>query len=1290
MHDDPRVQELLDELHESHATPEAVCALCPELLPVVRKRWRRIRRLRADLDALFPLPAESDGATALNPDPSTLSSTDLPQIPGYEVEAVLARGGMAVVFKARHQRLNRPVALKMLLAGAYAGREELARFRREAEAVAALRHPNIVQVHDAGEVTGRPYFTMEYVEGGTLSHSLAGQPHPPRRAAELAATLASAVQFAHQSGFIHRDLKPANVLLTEEDVPKISDFGLARSIVSGPEVTRSGDFLGTPCYMAPEQARGHAGAVGPAADIYALGAVLYEVLTGRPPLEGETAAETVQKVISEEPAPPSRLNAQVPCDLETICLKCLQKSPARRYASAQDLADDLHRFLDGKPVLARPVGLAERAVKWARRRPAVALLVGALLVLGGATVGTGVWLHQQEGKRREAKDQRERQARDAIQTALKRANDLGREERWREALVVLKDAAPHLGDASSPSLAESLRQARSDYRIADRLERARENYPLLPDGAINYRQRARDFLRAFAQAGLTAGDDVETAAASVRASRIRAQLVAALEDRAFVAFMLGDQPLVERSLRVARLADPGSPWRDRFRRRATWRQHQQLQELAATAFTSAPPPSGHQLALLALLLRPAGAWGQGVRLLREACRRQPRNFWVHREMGFTLAKHASFQEAAGFYRVAISLRPDNAGAHEGLGLVLSAAGRWDEAIAAFRQAVQAAPHNGPLRARLVQALAKAGYWKDAETVCRRALAVDPANHLAPLRLVAALFQHDRAEDALILARQAARIAPRAGEAQAWLGAIFRKLGQRQDAVRATRRLARLRAYHFADKWLAEELVATGRWQEALTVLQKAAAREPRDYLWPCEAGKVFRAHGKPAEAARAFRKATTLDPRFREPWEGLAAAALDLGRFAEARAATERLLRLYAKETRRRAQRRQLALCNALLPIAPDLPAILAGKGLPAQASTRRALAEWCLKHKRLTTTAAAFYEAAFAAQPSLAEDGEDRLAAARAAALAGCGVGADAGKLGSGRRASLRRQALGWLTAEYNALAQRHRTGKPGDRTAAATAVRSWQRHKDLAGVRDGPALARLPEGERRAWQALWAKVAALAARNPDAKRDQARAYAARGEWKKAAGCYAERMKLEPTDDGEVWFEYAAAQLLAGDRAGYRRTCGHMVARCQPAGPMRPYLVARACTLAVGSTEDPRKPLLLSSFELDRGGAEFWALTERGALGFRTGGGAVAYLERSLAADGRPPRAVLNWLWLALCHQEEGSPKEARRWLDKAARWLDQQGGRMPLVPHDDMGWHLHNWLEAYVLRREAAALLR
>ena len=276
----PDVITLIEEMLDSGRTPEEVCRDCPELLPEVRRRWKAFRLVDGALAAFFPDPETSPDADAvvLAPRPA-----ELPQVPGYRVEALLGHGGMGVVYWAWHLRLNRAVALKMLLAGPCARPEELERFLREAQAVAALRHANIVQVYDVGDVDGRPYFTMEFVEGGNLAEQIQGVPQPARQAAALLATLADAIHAAHQSGIVHRDLKPGNILLTADGTPKVTDFGLARRLEGDGRLTLSGTPVGTPSYMAPEQARGDKRALGPATDVYALGAILYELLTGRPP-----------------------------------------------------------------------------------------------------------------------------------------------------------------------------------------------------------------------------------------------------------------------------------------------------------------------------------------------------------------------------------------------------------------------------------------------------------------------------------------------------------------------------------------------------------------------------------------------------------------------------------------------------------------------------------------------------------------------------------------------------------------------------------------------------------------------------------------------------------------------------------------------------------------------------------------------------------------------------------------------------------------------------------------------
>jgi serine/threonine protein kinase/ABC-type amino acid transport substrate-binding protein len=308
------------------------------------------------------------------PAPSITAVRGLPQVPGYEVRSELGRGGMGVVYLARQTRLKRLVALKMILASAYAGEQELARFRMDAEAGARLQHPHIVQVHEIGEHDDLPFFSLEFVDGGTLAAKLAGTPQPPNEAARLVETLARTMHFAHERGIIHRDLKPANVLLTADSVPKVTDFGLAKQLNAGAGQTHTGQVMGTPSYMAPEQAAGCVREIGPRTDVYSLGAILYEMLTGRPPFRAATPADTLIQVRQREPERPRSLRPAVPRDLETVCLKALAKAPAERYPSARDFAEDLACFLHRRPIRARPVGPWESCWRWGRRNPALASL----------------------------------------------------------------------------------------------------------------------------------------------------------------------------------------------------------------------------------------------------------------------------------------------------------------------------------------------------------------------------------------------------------------------------------------------------------------------------------------------------------------------------------------------------------------------------------------------------------------------------------------------------------------------------------------------------------------------------------------------------------------------------------------------------------------------------------------------------------------------------------------------------------------------------------------------------
>ncbi len=362
-----------------------------------------------------------------------------PALPGYEILEVIGRGGMGVVYKALHLRLDRLVALKMVLAGAHASPDELARFSIESQAVAQLQHPGIVQIYEVGEHDGLPYFSLEFVSGGSLAHKIDGKPQPMREAAEMVRELALAMREAHRRNIIHRDLKPANVLLTSDGAPKITDFGLAKRLDADSQQTHTGAIMGSPSYMAPEQAWGQTHQIGPLTDVYALGAILYEMLIGRPPFQGASVIETIELVRTEEPVPPTRLQPKIPVDLETICLKCLQKDPARRYPDANSLAEDLQRFLEDRPILARPVGTAERLTRWCRRNPKVARLTGMVagLLVSVATVSTyaAVSLNRAKGQL-ETLNKAESAARQAAQTnerAATKARDLEAVARKRES-----------------------------------------------------------------------------------------------------------------------------------------------------------------------------------------------------------------------------------------------------------------------------------------------------------------------------------------------------------------------------------------------------------------------------------------------------------------------------------------------------------------------------------------------------------------------------------------------------------------------------------------------------------------------------------------------------------------------------------------------------------------------------------------------------------------------------------------------------------------------------------------
>jgi tetratricopeptide (TPR) repeat protein/tRNA A-37 threonylcarbamoyl transferase component Bud32 len=406
-----------------------------------------------------------------------------PDLPGYEILAEIGKGGMGVVYKARHLRLNRLVALKMILSGSQASDSDKARFRHEAQAVARLQHPNIVQIFDVDEHLGNSYFSLELVEGGSLADRLKAGPLSVAESARLIEVLARAVQFAHELGVVHRDLKPANILLahrrhedsstsgTEEacwagTVPKVADFGLAKTLDDDLHNTRSGMVVGTPAYMAPEQASGK-GPVGPAADIWALGVLLYQASTGKLPFTGDTPMDVLVQVTQSEPLPPSRHVPSLPRDLQTVILKCLEKDPRRRYASALDLAEDLSRFLGHEPILARPVSGLERAARWVRRRPATSMLLAVASLAFFSLLGILAVQVRAEQARQEKLEAE-------TDAAVEKARQAARRGAWSEVRAFLEEARTRV--AREPGLASRREEVEALAREAEGQEAARKAF----------------------------------------------------------------------------------------------------------------------------------------------------------------------------------------------------------------------------------------------------------------------------------------------------------------------------------------------------------------------------------------------------------------------------------------------------------------------------------------------------------------------------------------------------------------------------------------------------------------------------------------------------------------------------------------------------------------------------------------------------------------------------------------------------------------------------------------------
>jgi serine/threonine protein kinase/tetratricopeptide (TPR) repeat protein len=879
-----------------------------------------------------------------------LAEETAPDVPGYEIISRLAAGGMGVVYRARQLSLNRTVALKVIRAEA-ASPELLVRFAIEAAAAARLQHPNIVAVYDFGRQRGRPYVAMELVEGDNLARFLAGKPLPPHQAAALVETLARAIHYAHQNGVVHRDLKPANILLQESGVrsqesgvraernpaglpdsclltpdscPKITDFGLAKCLDSEDGLTQPGVIIGTPSYMPPEQARGAAGEVGPLADVYALGAVLYEALGGRPPFLGATSLDTLQQVLADEPVPLRRLVPQVPRDLETICLKCLEKEPGKRYPSAEALADDLRRFQADEPIHARPASLWDRSLKWGRRRPAAAaLLAFACLAVLGALAGA--WWHN--ARLRDERDEAERQKREAV--AARRSEGEARQlaQRREKDAAAQRDRAranfQHARDAVDQLLT----------RMADK------HLPQVPQLEVLRRRLLEDALMFYHRFLKDRGTDpevrYETARAHGRVADIRR--------------LLGDVAEAERGYREAitlfqRLVDE-FPKNVDYRHDLTVAQNN-LGILLQSGGRLREAEAFYRLA--------AQGWAGLAKALLHSDEHRQGVGHSHSNLGSVLQATGRFREAEQAFREALALfkqladaspavagyRYDLARVHLNLGQVLAVLGAPDKAEEHARRAVELArklvkdfPGDPEYRRGLAAAhnnlgmvLQAGARFADAGQAFRDALAVRKG--LADDFPAVPDYRHELARShntlgLLLAATGRPREAEQAyGAALELLRALVKDFaerpGYRHDLARSLNNLGVLRA----DTRRPE--AAQGAYREAITWLQPLAEKpvprpEYRDELALSRynLGNALTALGKFAEAEAEFRLALGVQEKLVEEFpqlpdyhsrlagslHGLALALAQQDKLAEGRPLLKRAVR--HQETAHRSNPRQ-------------------------------------------------------------------------------------------------------------------------------------------------------------------------------------------------------------------------------------------------------------------------------------------------------------------------------------------------------------------------------------------------
>jgi tetratricopeptide (TPR) repeat protein/tRNA A-37 threonylcarbamoyl transferase component Bud32 len=813
--------------------------------------------------AAVPVPAELHGI--LDPDvQASLSGaappadTDLeptgPYVPRpadglrYQVLRPHAKGGLGEVFVAEDTELHRQVALKEIQKEYAGDPHSRGRFLLEAEITGGLEHPGIVPVYGLGcYPDGRPFYAMRFIKGDSLKEAIqrfhaADQParDPSERSLAFRELLGrfvdvcQAVAYAHSRGVLHRDLKPGNVMLGKYGETLLVDWGLAKPVGrpealdggdeetlrprsgSGVAATHAGTALGTPAYMSPEQAAGRLDLLGPASDIYGLGATLYALLTGQAPFTGSDKGEVLRQVQRGEVVPPRKLMPTTPAALEAVCLKAMALRPEDRYTTALDLAADLQHWLADEPVRAYREPWAARAGRWMRRhKPAVAAAAAAvvvLLVLGGAGA---LWLERQEAERQAELARQEGALRQEVAAALDQAARFRQGGHFDESRQLLERARRRLAADGPDDLRRQVEQALADTALARRLDDARQRGSTVVERKWDYAGAERGYAAALREAGLVReGEDAGQAGARLRASAVREEVVAALDDWAG---LTGNQARRAWLLAVARAADP-DPDRDRLRRPGLWRDRAALAGLAEGGLAEALSPQ--LMAALARALAISG--GDAVPLLREAQARHPDDFYLNLRLGADLARANRLEEAIGYSRAALALRPGSAAAHIGLAFALRANGRVEEAIHHSQQALRLDPKLAPAHYNLGNMLHGKGQVEGAIGHFQQALRLDPKFALAHVGLGAILCDAKRDYDGAVACfRRAIELDPKDAVAHHNLGVALEKKGEVAEAIGYLQQAVRLDPKHaLAHCNLGLALLKQGRVAEALSYLKR--------------------------------------------------------------------------------------------------------------------------------------------------------------------------------------------------------------------------------------------------------------------------------------------------------------------------------------------------------------------------------------------------------------------------------------------------------------------------------------